>query len=332
MEHSNEKLGQLFIIGFPGEEPSAAFLNFLVEDNIGGVILFNDNCSTHETARRNISLIRSHFHDSVPFIAIDQEGGRVCRLKGAPTEFLAPADYGQRDALERFTEDYSRAAVSMVSMGINLNLAPVCDMTVNDENECLKGRCFGGTVEKIGPFVRASVEIAHRAGLLCCLKHFPGLGASKIDPHAGPATADYDYMLWHQRERLSFVAGVEAGADFIMTTHLQVDALDSVIATASEKIVGQLLRKDLNFDGPVITDDLTMKGAESLGHIGERAVAAFNAGHDILLFGQDFEAAMEAYEYFRDACQRGEVNRERLKVAVQSVSGMKSRLDRIEVH
>ena len=114
------RVGQLFMLGFPSEMPPPPFLDFLKEERIGGVILFEENCRTHELAKENIRLINSYLGDAPPLIAIDQEGGRVSRLRGAPAEFKDAADYGRRGAIDHYREDYSRAMVLMASLGINL--------------------------------------------------------------------------------------------------------------------------------------------------------------------------------------------------------------------
>ena len=326
-ENIADQIGQLFIVGFEGEHPSAAILNFLAEERIGGVILFAENCPTHQDVRENIVTIKSHCSSIQPLIAIDQEGGPVCRIKGAPIEYRAPASYGKSGNLRQFSEDYSRSAVAMASLGINLNLAPVCDIFLNPHNECLVGRCFGETADQAAPFVRESVAISRKCGLLSCLKHFPGLGAANVDPHKDLPEVDYDLIVWQQREKQTFVAGLEAGADMIMTTHMCVPDLDPIVVTGSSKIIATLIRNALAFDGPIITDDLTMAGAANLGHVGERAVRAFNAGHDILLFGKDTEAAMEAFDFFRESAIRGDVDPARIKSSLLRVSGMKFKLD-----
>ena len=183
------KIGQLFILGFPGSEPSQAFLNFLTEEQIGGVILFAENCPTHLATRDTIQELNRSFSDMRPFIAIDQEGGRVCRLRGAPAEIQSAAYWGKKDNLEGFREVYGRAAVYMESLGINLNLFPVCDLLLDEDNVCLRDRCYGSDPETVAEFVKAAVETSRSNGLFSCLKHFPGLGAARIDPHvqtAGP--------------------------------------------------------------------------------------------------------------------------------------------------
>lgn len=319
-------IGQLFMISFQGEQPSAAFLNFIKEENIGGVILFADNCQSIQQIRDNIRLIQDSAKIS-PLIAVDQEGGRVSRIKGVPAEIAAPFEYATKLGLEKFTDDYSRSLVFIDSLGFNVNLAPVADIFLDEDNSCLKDRCFGQTPEQVIPFVAKAIELARKNRILSCAKHFPGLGDSQIDPHVNTAAAGYDMILWEQRERLPFYHAIEAGVDMVMTTHLSLPKIDETIVTGSGKIINSMLRGMLNFDGVVITDDLLMNGAEPLGDAGERAVAAFNAGHDIMLFGQQPESAMVAFDYFRDACGRNEISKEQLSASLDRVTGMKYKLN-----
>ena len=326
------KLGQLFMIGFEGKNPSDSFLDFLTEEQIGGVILFEENCLNYDTIKENINKIKSCYRVRAPFIAIDQEGGRVSRIRGIPAEIPAASYYGSKNMIERFVEDYTHSAVYMESVGISLNLAPVADIFLNPENNCLRDRCFSDNPVQVAKFVEKSVEVARHNGLLCCLKHFPGLGAAEADPHQEIAEAHYDEKLWKEREIVPFLAGVRKGAEMIMTTHMRVPEIDDQIVTVSEKIINQFIRKHLKFEGPVITDSLVMKGASELGDLGEKAVKAFNAGHDILLFGQKLEEIIDAFDYFEEACRQGEISDERIESALQRISGIKLKLDSSVVH
>ncbi|MDZ4724089.1 MAG: glycoside hydrolase family 3 N-terminal domain-containing protein [candidate division Zixibacteria bacterium] len=328
MEKIRKQLGQLFILGFPGAKPPDQFLSFISEEKIGGVILFEENCPGYQATLENIETIRRALQPDNPFIAIDQEGGRVCRLRGAPAEYQAAADYGQLGNVERFTEDYSRSAGYMESLGINLNFTPVADIFLNPANSCLAGRCFGDNPELVSRFVLASIQVSNANGLLSCAKHFPGLGDTGFDPHIATAESDYDQFVWNQREKVPFSVAIKAGVDLIMTTHLRLPKLDSKIVTGSSKIINTLLRGELDFDGPVITDDLTMAGADELGSFGERTVAAFQAGHDMLLYGRNYEASMEAFDYFVESVDRGEIDHARLRSSLQRVGGLKYKLER----
>ena len=328
MSNVVKKIGQLFIAGFPGADIPQPFLDFLSEDQLGGVILFADNCPSQTATRENIEQLKACCKLSPPFIAIDQEGGRVSRLKGAPAEIKSASEYGRENKIESFIEEYRRSAVYMESMGINVNFAPVADICTNKENACLNDRCYGSDPGAVAMFVKASVNVARSSGILSCLKHFPGLGAATNDPHEKTATADYDMYEWRNHEMIPFADGVAAGADLIMTTHLRLPNIDDVITTGSKKIINEMIRQILAFDGPVITDDLTMEGAAELGDIGERTVAAFAAGHDLLLFGQNYEAAMRAYDHFVDAHLRGDITSEQILGALNRVAGIKYKLFR----
>ena len=328
MNELMKQLGQFFILGFHGSEPPTVLKDFISEEQVGGIILFADNCETHQATRELISTVRGYLNRFNPFIAIDQEGGRVCRIKGAPAEYPSAWSFGINNDQEHFREQYSRSALFMESLGINLNLAPVADIFLNEDNSCLVDRCFSEKPEVVAEFVKIAVQTSSQSGLLSCLKHFPGLGAAAIDPHQQISIIDVDSMTWDKRERLPFIAGIEAGADMIMTTHAQMPRLGNDIVTYSDHIVRTMIRQNLSFDGPIITDDLTMSGAGNSANIGERSVRAFMAGHDLLLFGQDYEQAIRAYDYFCDACHHGEIPLKRLRSALSRVSGLKFKLQK----
>lgn len=320
-----EKLGQLFITGFDGAEPPDEFLEFVTTENIGGVILFEENCNPHTLAENNIRKIYSAAKTSL-FIGVDQEGGRVCRFRGVPAEFGAPMDYGSNNDIDLFVEQYSRAAYYLVSMGVNLTFGPVADLWINPNNTCLEGRTFGSSPARAIPFIERAIKISSKAGLISCLKHFPGFGAAQNDPHKILATADYTFETFVNREAITFKAGIGAGADMIMTTHMILPLIDDLPVTISYTILQNLLRETLDFDGIAITDDLLMAGAGQFGNHGERALKAFLAGHDILLFGRDFRAAKSALEHFKKAYLDGIICKNRLETSIDRISGIKSKL------
>jgi beta-N-acetylhexosaminidase len=320
-----KRLGQLFFTGFDSAGPSDEFLQFITRESIGGVILFEENCNPHSLAEESIKKIQAAA-PVTSFIGVDQEGGRVCRFRGAPAEIVAPSEYGRNRNLDLFAEQFSRAAYYLGSLGVNLIFGPVADLNLNKANICIEGRTFGRHPAKVIPFIEKAVKVASRAGLISCLKHFPGFGAAVNDPHMKMATAEYDFQTFVNREALTFKAGIGSGVDMVMTTHMMLPSIDDKPVTVSEKIIRELLRETLGFDGIAITDDLLMGGAAELGSIGERAVRAFQAGHDMLLFGRDFHAAGLALEYFRDAYKDGLIDKIRLETSLDRISGIKSKL------
>jgi len=319
------RIGQLLVVGFEGADPSEEFLEFIASENIGGVILFEENCTPHTRAEESIRKIIAA-SEEVPFIAVDQEGGRVCRFRGAPAEYGSAEEYGRQNNIELFREQFHRAAIYLKSVGVNLLLGPIADLGLNEKNKCLKGRTFGRNPAKVIPFIEQAVRLTNNTGLLSCLKHFPGLGAAIEDPHLEVARCETDLGIFLNREALTFKAGIDAGTDMVMTTHMMMPNIDKFITTESEMMLHLLLRDKLDFDGVVITDDLLMKGIDSLGDYGERAMKAFKAGHDILLFGQNFEASKQAVARIKDAFEKGEFDEVRLQVSLNRISGIKSKL------
>lgn len=327
MSTLTEQIADLLIISYRGDHPPRDFLQFVERHQIGGIIFFADNVPTPERLSVSIDAIRAMYDaDHPPILAIDQEGGRVSRIQEKPYQLAAASRYGSEADTEAFVEDYRRVAAELADLGLNLNLAPVADLAVNPNNECLHSRCFSEDPERAADMVAASVRVAHHAGLLCCLKHFPGLGAASVDPHHQSTTADYDLEIWRGRERVPFAAGIAAGADLVMTTHLTVASLDSQMATGSARVVGELLRDDLEYDGPAITDDLTMGGAAPLGDYGARAIAALKAGHDLLLFGQDQAAPRKALQAIEQAVRSRQLERSRIEQARRRVRRLKRHL------
>lgn len=319
------KIGQLFIVGYKGIDPSDDFMRFFGSEQLGGIIFFEDNANPHYHAEKNIKRFIAE-SNCPPFFAVDQEGGRVCRFRGAPAEFDSPSKYADANNLDLYSEQFGRAAYYLQSLGLNLLLAPVADLNLNDNNPCLNGRTFGKSPARAIPFIERTIKIAHNFSLLACAKHFPGLGASVIDPHHELARADYDYQTFLNREGIAFQAAIEAGCDMIMTTHLVLPQLDKEPATVSRAVVDNMLRVTMKFDGIAITDDLLMEGARVMGDYGERALKAFNAGHDILLFGQNFGVARDVLTYFKKAFKKGLLSEERLTNSLERISGIKSKL------
>ncbi len=320
-----EQIGQLIITGFEGREPSGEFLDFFREENLGGVILFEDNCTPHSLAEDTLRQVQSLARGTA-FAAVDQEGGRVCRFRGVPVEYGAASDYGRANNISLYEEQFTRAAYYLSALGINLLLGPVADLDLKEDNTCLQGRTFGKSAAQVIPFIEKSIAVCKKSGLLSCLKHFPGLGDAHNDPHQKLATADYDFQTFINREGLAFLSGMESGADMVMTTHLLLPRIDSLPATQSEVIVRQILRGKLGFDGVVITDDILMLGAGDPKDAGDTALKAINSGHDIVLVGRNFAATRQIVSHLKEAYRTGKLGESKLRRSLNRISGVKSKI------
>lgn len=343
-----EKIGQLLIVGFCGCTPAECHL--VVRDiqshHVGGVIFFDQEMSggTIDSGfrRRNIespSQVRdliTHLQTqaSVPLlVAVDQEGGRVNRLKAA-YGFPASISHEELGARNDLAETHRAAAAmadTLATAGFNLNLAPVVDLDANPDNPIIKGkaRAFSAdphvVAQHAGEFVRAHRE----RGLACCAKHFPGHGSAAGDTHLGLVDVS---ATWHERELVPFQQLIAAAlCDVIMSAHVFNARLDPERpATLSRAVITDLLRGELGFRGVVVSDDLEMKAISAHYGMDEAISSALNAGVDVLCFGNnlsyDPDIAPRAIESVLRAVESGRVTEARLDEAYQRVLTLKRRL------
>ncbi len=227
------------------------------------------------------------------FLAVDQEGGRVTRIRpplfpplSSPLELASSPK-----ASERVAKEAEVCAQALKSLGFNLNLAPVLDLAGEEAPDFLKGRTFGLDPEKVSLLGEVYVRSFLKEGVFCCAKHFPGLGEARIDPHE-----ELPYLpQLREKALLPFKKAIRAGVPLVMTTHLVVESLDHKPATFSSKIV-LWLREKLGFKGLILSDDLFMGAVTRSSTLEEILYFTLEAGHDLLLLGQDFKAGIAAVE------------------------------------
>jgi len=296
-----EKLGQLLLVGFRGCTPAecAAVVRDIREHHVGGVILFDQDMADPGRGRRNIDspaqvrALVAHLQSqaAIPLlVAIDQEGGRVNRLKadyGFPPS-VSHEELGRLDQPAATRRHSALIAHTLAELGINLNLAPVVDLDANPDNPIIKGkgRSFSSDPEAVARHAAEFVK-AHRArGVLACAKHFPGHGSAAGDTHLGLVDVT---ATWHERELVPFRRLIDAGlCDAIMSAHVFNRRLDPERpATLSRAVITGLLREQLGFGGVVISDDMEMKAISSHYGLEQSVLAAIEAGVDVLCFGNN---------------------------------------------
>jgi len=300
-------LGQMFVTGFRGCDigPDHWIATALARDHLGGVILFERNVDGTVQNIRSPQQLRQMIHSLrqyaviPPFIAIDQEGGKVCRLKER-------AGFGpSRSATELAREGVSATARSAALMamelaeyGINLNFAPVVDLDLNPDNPIIARfqRSLGIDPAVVAAHARAFIEAHHRRGIGCCLKHFPGHGSAGSDSHLGFVdTTDCWRPIELDPYRLLLAEGY---GDGIMTAHLVNRQLDptGLPATLSPVVITDLLRRQLGFAGVVFSDDLQMRAISQGWSFTEAVQRAVLAGVDVLVVGNNLSPVEDAVE------------------------------------
>ena len=300
-----EKIGQMLLVGFRGCTPaeSALIARDIREHHLGGIILFDQDMTggTIDTAnrRRNIEspaqvkalLAHLQAQSRIPLLtAIDQEGGRVNRLKPV-YGFPASISHEELGRLDQPAETYRHAAVTaqtLASLGLNLNLAPVVDLDAHPDNPIIKGkgRSFSADPEAVARHAAEFVR-AHRAhGVMSCAKHFPGHGSATGDTHLGLVNVT---TTWNERELIPFQRLIAAGlCDAVMSAHVFNAKLDSTHpATLSRAVLTDLLRGKLGFEGVIMSDDMEMKAIADHYGLENSIPAAIEAGVDLLCFGNN---------------------------------------------
>lgn len=321
-----EKLCQLMIVRpetLTGESPVTAAgetTRLALESYpVGGLIYSVDNLVTQEQTREMITNTQSY--SEIPlFISADEEGGNVGRLMYKLGTTWVNDMYSYKDMGEdtAYANAYTIGS-DMVSCLFNTDFAPVADVWTNPENTVIGDRAYSDDFNQASELVAAAVRGFTDAGVVCCVKHFPGHGDTSTDTHEGAAVVDKSLDELRAGELLPFESGIEAGVDMVMVGHITVTAVDDEPATISKAVITDLLREELGWDGIVITDSLDM-GALAGYDNGEVCVKFLEAGGDILLGVPDIEAALTALE---TAVTDGRLTEQRIDESVQRVLELK---------
>ena len=281
-------------VGFQGTRISSDLEALLRKTPLAGLILFARNIESLEQTRALTDRIRELVRD--PILAIDQEGGRVARLRDKVEELpsmLAVAATGDPDLAERAG---AQLAFDLRRAGLNVDYAPVLDLMLMRMNTVIGARAFGDDPEQVIRFGDAFARGLRSQGIVPTFKHFPGHGSTEVDSHLDLPAIDLDERTFRSRDLVPF-ARLLPGAEALMTAHIIVRSLDPEHpATLSPRILTDLLRTEIGFDGVCFTDCMQMDAiAKSVGPT-EGAVLALLAGADCVLISHSTELAVEAVE------------------------------------
>lgn len=336
------KIGQLFLLGFSGCKLSDnhPVMEDIIERNLGGVILFDQLLAKQQNTNNIVSSkqlteLTASLQNAAKgslLIAVDQEGGYVNRFKeqrGFPTTF--PAEIlGSNDDLQLTVDSARQTAIMLRSTGINFNLSPVVDLNLLPENPIIGkyGRSFSQAPEEVVDHASKWITEHRKAGILTCLKHFPGHGSSRTDSHLGFVDITQS---WQENELIPFQRLINAGlADAIMTGHLYNKNFDKTYpATLSSSTLQSLLRTKLQFDGVLLSDDMQMKAITSHFGLEEACCKAIAAGVDLLIIGNNLEhdpfVFRQLSKSILQAVTKGTLKESRIEEAWTRVQNLKQR-------
>lgn len=328
------RIGQVLCFGWQGTTPEESrtvnsHARELVEQmQVGGVVLLARNLDSTDPDGIRSTLAHLQSLSRIPlFIAIDQEGGTVNRLRAPFHEFPGNMALGATGNPDLAFQQAQAQARGLLALGINWNFAPVMDVNNNPDNPIIGVRSYGADPKLVAQMGVEAIRGYQQTGLLACAKHFPGHGDTAVDSHLALPTIWGDRKRLEQIELVPFRSAIAAGVGAIMTTHIVFPALDAHRpATISPAILTGLLRQDMGYDGLVITDCLEMKAiADTLG-TARGAVEALKAGADMVLIAHTLEVQRKAVEAIRQAVKSGDLPEHRLNEAVSRVLTAKRRL------
>jgi beta-N-acetylhexosaminidase len=344
-EPLDQKIGQMIMVGFRGltVDDKSPVITDIKKRRIGGVILFDydvpsgspiRNIASPDQVRSLVETLQSA--SSIPlFIAIDQEGGRVSRLKerfGFPPT-VSEQYLGKRNDPEVTKRYAEQAAKTLAGLGINVNFAPVVDLDRNPENPVIGKleRSFSSDPDIVSRHSTVCIDMLHRHGVLSAIKHFPGHGSSSSDSHKGFVDVTGE---WSPDELRPFETIIQTGrCDMVMTAHIFNAGLDPLWpATLSHGIISGILRDDMGFDGVVVSDDMQMKAIRSFYGLEKAIKMAIHAGCDILVFANnsvfDEDIAARAAGVIKKLVDEGEIKSERIDESCRRILRLKEKLKR----
>jgi beta-N-acetylhexosaminidase len=324
---TTREIGQLLIGSFPGVSVSPELRSLAREFDLGGVILFGRNVESPEQVVELASEAEALGRSMPAWVSIDQEGGRVARLKEPFTRWPPMSVLG-RAGSEPLAERFSRAlARELAAVGITLDYAPVLDVHTNPQNPVIGDRALAERADEVARLGAAIIRTLQAEGMAACGKHFPGHGDTSTDSHHELPLVEHPLDRLRAVEFEPFRAAIREQVAFLMTAHVLVPALDEDRpATLSPTIVQRLLREELGFQGVILSDDLEMKAISAKSSVPTSAVAAIRAGCDgVLVCSGDVALQAETLEALVKAAESGEISPTRLDDAMRRLKLAKER-------
>jgi len=325
------KVGQLLIVGVPGTSLDRAKLDFLGRMGVGGVVLFAHN---YETVPQIIELTNSiqktitgDSLDGLPaWICVDHEGGRVQRFKEPFTVFPPAEVLVELNSPKTTFEAGYVMAKELKAVGVNVNFAPVIDLTQGVVSKAIKDRAFSSNPEIVASLGSAAVRGLIKGGVFAVAKHFPGHGAVEEDSHEHLPTCLKTIEELEKSDWIPFRKVFRSRVEGLMTAHILYPKIDpDRPATLSRKIIGEILKKNMRYNKIIFSDDLEMGALQKKYSIKDAAFLAFEAGCDQLLLCHEWDQIEEVYNYLLKAFQGGALSVKKLDETIEKVLDAKKR-------
>ncbi|HPL58940.1 MAG TPA: beta-N-acetylhexosaminidase [Bacilli bacterium] len=303
-----EKIGQLFIVGFYGEEFNNDLLHLIKNYKIGNVILFSRNISSVKQLYKLNKDIHTNIDKQLgimPFITIDQEGGMVTRIFNDATFFPGAMTIGATNINNAYYVG-QKMGEELRALGINFNLAPVLDVNNNPHNPVIGVRSYSSSEKEVASYGINYIKGLQEKGIIATAKHFPGHGDTNIDSHLGLPIIEHSKDRLNKIELYPFKKAIDSGLDAIMSAHIVFKAYDSERpATLSKKVLTDLLKKELGFKGLIVSDCMEMKAIDETVTAPKGVLEGLLAGLDMVFVSQTPAKQMKAVELVKEAVLNG---------------------------
>lgn len=319
----DEKIAQLFIVSFPTVDAPI----YTQKYNFGGYIFFGNHFKNSDPEAFKKSIEDCMENAKIPlFTAVDEEGGIVTRASRYPqfrkTPFSSPRALYNQGGFKLIAEDTAEKCEFLKDLGINLNLAPVCDISQNSE-DFIYERTVGLDAEKTSEYVKTVVCEMEKLHMGSALKHFPGYGGN-VDTHIGLSVDSRELEDFYDADFQPFKAGIQAGATMVMVSHNIVTCMDKDKPASLSPKLHDILREELGFRGIIITDDLSMGAINEFTDKENPAVGAIMAGNDMVCVSGDFKPMIGAV---KDAVKSGKIPESRIDESVKRIIECKKKLE-----
>lgn len=331
-----EKVGQLFQIGFSAPAVSDEVRDMIENYHVGGVIYFSRNlknpAQTADLSNKLQQLALNSGAEIPLFVSADQEGGIVTRLKGA-THFPGNMALGAANDKALTEKVAESTAAELKNLGINVNLAPVLDVNNNPDNPVIGVRSFGEDPELVAELGAAYIKGLQSEGVTATAKHFPGHGDTDTDSHLDLPIIKHQRSRLDQVELYPFKRAIEVGVDSIMTAHVYFPAIEKnegIPATLSKSVLTDLLRNELKFEGLIITDCMEMNAIVNTFGTVEGAVRTIEAGSDTVLVSHSYQRQKNAVEAVIEAVKSGRISEKRIDQSVKRILTLKGKRINLE--
>ena len=313
-----EKVGQMVMIGVQGTDVDADSLYMLHQYHIGNIILFDRNLENAEQTQTFTAHLREQAEQKVPlFIGIDEEGGAVVRGKSFITPPPSQQEIGESGDVTKAESWADKTAQRLRDLGINVNFAPVADLGGTS------GRSYGKDPAQVTKFLQAAAQGYEKNRVMYALKHFPGIGRGTMDTHLDVSSVMASREELMKSDLIPFrnMIGDRGDEDsFILVGHLKYPAFDpDRPASQSPAIITELLRKELGYDGIIITDDLEMGAVSKYGSYRELGVRSIQAGADMVMMCHEYQHETDAYLGILEAVENGEISEAQIDASVKRI-------------